>query len=172
MELIEDNIRLRPLRYADKQRLSELANNTKIWDNLRDMFPHPYTLEDAEKFLDSVKQQDPQMTFAIEYEFMLAGVIGLILQTDVYRKSAEIGYWLGEPFWGKGITTTAVRLATSYAFETLNLIRVYAGIFEGNEASKRVLEKNGYKLEGISRKSVFKNNKMLDEYRYGIVKQL
>jgi ribosomal-protein-alanine N-acetyltransferase len=156
MELIEGKVRLRPLRYADREILTRLANNIKIWNNLRDMFPHPYTLEDADKFIDSVKLQEPQVTFAIEYAFSFAGVIGLVLQPDVYRKSAEIGYWLGEPFWGKGITTTAVKLATQYAFDTLNLNRLYAGVFEGNEASKRVLEKCGYQLEGISKKAVFK----------------
>lgn len=170
MELIEGKVRLRPLRYADRERLTRLANNIKIWNNLRDMFPHPYTLEDADKFIDSVKPQEPQVTFAIEYAFSFAGVIGLVLQPDVYRKSAEIGYWLGEPFWGKGITTTAVKLATQYAFDTLNLNRLYAGVFEGNEASKRVLEKCGYQLEGISKKAVFKKNKLIDEYRFGIVK--
>ncbi len=172
MELIGEKVRLRPLRYADKERLAKLANNKKIWNNLRDMFPYPYTLEDAVKFLDSVKQQDPQLTFAIEYEFSFAGVIGLVLQSDVYCKSAEIGYWIGEPFWGKGITTLAVKLAARYAFETLHLHRLFAGIFEGNEASKRVLEKCGFELEGICRKAVFKNNQILDEYRYGLVRQL
>jgi len=171
MELIEEKVRLRPLRYADKERLAKLANNKKIWNNLRDMFPYPYTQEDAVKFLDSVKQQEPQVTFAIEYEFSFAGVLGLFLQTDVYCKSAEIGYWIGEPFWGKGITTSAVKLAVTYGFETLNLNRLFAGIFEGNEASKRVLEKCGFQLEGIFRNAVFKNNKILDEYRYGIVKR-
>jgi RimJ/RimL family protein N-acetyltransferase len=170
MELIDEKVRLRPLRYADKERLAHLANNKNIWNNLRDMFPYPYTKEDAVKFLDSVKQQEPQVTFAIEYEFSFAGVLGLVLQSDVYCKSAEIGYWIGQPFWGKGITTSAVKLAVKYAFETLNLNRVYAGVFEGNEASKKVLEKCGFQLEGISRKAVYKNKRMLDEYRYGIVK--
>lgn len=171
MELVDDKVRLRPLRYADRERLAELANNKKIWNNLRDVFPHPYTLKDADKFLDSVKPQDPQITFAIEYNFQFAGVIGLVPQPDVYSKGAEIGYWLGEPFWGKGIASSAVKLATSYAFETLNLERLFAGVFENNEASKRVIEKCGFKHEGISRKAVFKNNKLIDEYRYGKVKE-
>lgn len=171
MELVDGKVRLRPLRYADRERLAKLANNKKIWNNLRDMFPYPYTLEDADKFLDSVKQQEPQVTLAIEYEFQFAGVIGLVPQPDVYKKGAEIGYWLGEPFWGKSIATKALMLATSYAFESLGFERLFAGVFEGNEASKRVLEKCGFQLEGISRQAVFKNYKLMDEYRYGKVKE-
>jgi len=166
MELVEGRVRLRPLRYADRERLAELANNRKIWNNLRDMFPHPYTENDADKFIDMVKQQEPQLTFAIEFEFELAGVIGIVLQSDVYRKGAEIGYWIGEPYWKKGIATIALKLASDYAFKSLELERLYAGIFEGNEGSKRVLEKCGFTLEGIFRKAIFKNNRLLDEYRY------
>jgi RimJ/RimL family protein N-acetyltransferase len=170
MELVDGKVRLRSLRYADRERLTELANNKKIWNNLRDMFPYPYLLEDAEKFLDMVKRQEPQVTFAIEYQFQFVGVIGLVLQPDIYKKGAEIGYWLGEPFWGKGIATKAAILATNYAFESLGFERLFAGVFEGNEASKKVLEKCGFKLEGVSRKAVFKNNKLIDEYRYARVK--
>ena len=170
MELVEGKVRLRSLRYADRESLAILANNTKIWNNLRDMFPHPYRLQDADRFIDSVKQQDPQITFAIEYDYTFAGVIGLVLQQDVHRKNAEIGYWIGEPFWGKGIATTALKLASEYAFSHLGVERLYAGIFEGNEGSRRVLEKCGYKLEGISRKAVYKNKKMLDEIRFGKLK--
>jgi ribosomal-protein-alanine N-acetyltransferase len=166
MELNSGHIKLRPLRYGDKEALAKLANNKKIWKNLRDMFPHPYSIEDAEKFIDSIKLQEPQVTFAIVYKHQFAGVIGMTLQPDVYRKTAEIGYWIGEPFWNKEITTIALSLATSYSFEELKLIRLYAGVFSFNDASKRVLEKCGYKLEGISRNAVFKNNKIVDEHRY------
>jgi RimJ/RimL family protein N-acetyltransferase len=167
MELTEGNLRLRPLRYADRERLAELANNKNIWNTLRDMFPLPYTVDDADRFVDMVKQQEPQITFAIELDFEFVGVIGLVLQPDVYRKSAEIGYWIGEPYWGKGITTRALALAMEYAFETMKLERLFAGIFEGNEASKKVLEKCGFMLEGISRKAVYKNNRLMDEWRFG-----
>jgi len=170
MELVEANIRLRPLRYADRERLSRLANNKKIWNTLRDMFPYPYQMADAEKFIDMIKQQDPQATFAIEYERKFVGVIGIILQQDVYRKSAEIGYWIGEPYWNKGISTVALKLMTAYGFKELNLEKLFAGVFEGNEASIRVLEKCGYQFEGVSRKAVFKNNKLIDELRFGKLK--
>ncbi len=166
MELKSRNIKLRILRYADRVTLAKLANNIKIWNNLRDMLPHPYSFGDADKFIDMVKLQKPQVTFAIEFEHDFVGVIGIILQPDVYRKGAEIGYWIGEPFWSKGIATTALSLATKYGFEELNLERLYAGVFDFNKASKRVLEKCGYQLEGISRNAIFKNGKLIDEYRY------
>ena len=171
MELVKGDIRLRSLRYSDRENLARLANNKKIWQNLRDMFPHPYHIEDAEKFIDSVKLQDPQVIFAIDYMYQLAGVIGMVLQVDVYRKSAEIGYWIGEPFWNKGIATAALQLATDHGFSTLKLERIFAGVFSFNEASKKVLEKCGYQLEGISRRAVFKNSKFWDELRYAKLKE-
>ena len=166
MELISENIKLRPLSYADKEPLAKLANNKKIWNNLRDMFPHPYFMEDAEKFIDSIKLQEPQITFAIELDHEFVGVLGMILQPDVCSKGAEIGYWIGEPYWNKGISTVALSLATRYGFEQLELERLYAGVFAFNDPSKKVLEKCGYKLEGISRNAFFKNGELVDEYRY------
>lgn len=170
MELNGKNIRLRSFHYKDAERLAGLANNWNIWLNVRDIFPHPYTVSDAEQFIDSATQQDPQTTFAIEYDFKFTGAIGLVLQEDVYRFSAELGYWIGEPFWNKGIASCALQLMKTYAFKKMNLEKLFAGVFEGNEASKRVLEKCGFQLEGIARKAVFKNGSLIDEYRYGIVK--
>ncbi|MFY9228802.1 MAG: GNAT family protein, partial [Bacteroidales bacterium] len=95
--------------------------------------------------------------------------IGLVRQTDVYKLSAEIGYWIGEPYWGMGIATKAVRLITEYGFNTLGLVRIYTGVFDFNKASQRVLEKAGFNLECIFEKSVFKNDKICDEYRYGLI---
>lgn len=171
MELINGKILLRPLKYSDKEILAKLANNKKIWSNLRDMFPHPYQIEDAERFIEAIKKQDTQVTFAIEFETQFAGVISINHQQDVYRKSAEIGYWLGEPYWNKGIVTTALKLVTDYGFNELKLERLFAGAFEGNEGSKRVLEKCGYKLEGIARKAVYKNKMLIDELRFGKLKR-
>lgn len=135
------------------------------------MFPHPYLEKDAENFIDSVKLIDPPLNLAIEYQNLFAGIIGIVAQNDIYRKGGEIGYWIGEPYWNKGIGTIAVKLATKYAFEVLKLERTHAGVFKGNVASQRVLEKNGYKLEGIFRKAVFKNNKFLNELRYARLKE-
>ena len=99
----------------------------------------------------------------------IIGSIGLVLQSDVYKLTAEIGYWIGEPYWGKGITTKAVQLITEYGFNELGLVRIYTGVFDFNKASQKVLEKAGFKLESIFEKSVVKNNKICDEYRYGLI---
>ena len=154
------------LKDEDASALAQLANNKKVWDNLRDVLPHPYTMEDAVSFINITKQENPQVSFAVEYDGAFCGMIGLVPQKDVYRKTAEIGYWLGEPFWAKGIATKAVALITDYGFNELNFIRIHTGIFEYNIASMKVLEKNGYMKDGIFQKSVFKNNKIWDEHRY------
>lgn len=168
---VSDKVRLRELKITDKKKLSELANNKNIWDNVRDYFPHPYTEENAIEFINLCNKEDPKVTFAIEYDNNLAGVIGLVMQTDIYRLSAEIGYWIGEPFWKKGIATNAVRLMVDYGFNSLQLKRIYTGVFDYNKTSQRILEKNGFKLEGILKKAIIKNNKIIDEYRYGITKE-
>jgi ribosomal-protein-alanine N-acetyltransferase len=170
MQLSSVDIRLRELNNQDKQRLALLANNKKIYNNVRDFFPHPYTEKDAEEFIAICKKEDPKSTFAIEYKSELAGVIGLVIQSDIYRKSAEIGYWIGEPFWNKGIASAAVNLLTDYGFQTLGLIRIHTGVFDYNKASQRVLIKCGFTLEGIFKKSIFKNDLICDEYRYARVK--
>jgi len=106
----------------------------------------------------------PAVNLAIDVNGHAVGGIGLILNGDVYIKSAEIGYWIGEEYWGQGITTEAVRLMTEYAFYYFDLLRLYAEVFENNKASMRVLEKNGYYLEGVRRKAVFKNEVLMDDY--------
>ncbi len=162
-------IRIRKLVASDKSQLAKLANNHNISNNLRDYFPNPYNEEDAKSFIKMTIQQDPIVSFGIEFRGELCGVISLMLQDDMYRKSAEIGYWLGEPYWGKGITTNAVGQITKYGFEKLNLIRIYAGVIEYNTASMSVLEKSGFKKEGIFRKAIVKNDKIWDEHRYYIL---
>ncbi|MGI9542083.1 MAG: GNAT family N-acetyltransferase [Cyclobacteriaceae bacterium] len=159
-------IKLRELRPTDKSQLTFLANNKKIWDNLRDFFPHPYAESDAESFINLTTAEAPKQTFAIEHNGELCGVIGLVAQEDIYKRSAEIGYWLGEPYWGQGIATKAIELMTVYGFEELKLVRIYAGIFEYNITSMHVLEKNGYKKEGVFKKAIWKNGKIYDEHRY------
>lgn len=131
---------LRRLRRADIPDLARMANSRKIWDNVRDYLPHPYHEKDAEFFITSKVSEDPQVTFAIEYQESFVGVVGLVPQTDVYAHAAEIGYWIGEAYWGKGIATQTVNLTTEYAFIMLELHRVYTGVFEYNKASMRVLE--------------------------------
>lgn len=170
MELTTGDLLLRPLHYADRADLAALADNRNIWCTLRDMFPSPYSIADAEKFIDMVKQQNPQMTFAMDFRHNFAGVISLIPQQDVYRHSAELGYWLGEPYWGQGITTAATRLVCQYAFDELQLTRIFASVFQGNIASTRVLEKCGFFHEGTLRQAVIKDGKILDELRFALLK--
>jgi RimJ/RimL family protein N-acetyltransferase len=155
--LEEGNVNLRALLTSDQELLAKLANNKKIWDNLRDYIPFPYTLQDAEYFISITKEETTPMTFAIEYEKQFCGVIGLVGQSDVYRKTAEIGYWIGEPFWNKGIATQAVKMITYYGLNQLDFVRIHTGVFEHNIASIRVLEKCGYHKDCIFEKSIFKN---------------
>jgi [ribosomal protein S5]-alanine N-acetyltransferase len=166
----KDNIMLRRLTNNDQSALAFLANNKKIWDNVRDYLPFPYTENDAATFINLTMQETIPMTFAIEYNGQFCGVIGLTAQSDVYKKTAEIGYWLGEPFWNKGIATTAVNLVTVYGLQSLDFVRIHTGVFEYNIGSMRVLEKNGYVKDGVFKKSIFKNEKIWDEHRYSIIK--
>ena len=170
MELKSGNIVLRALRLSDAKRLSELANNEKISRNLRDGFPNPYTVADAENFLAKFTNQDPLTFFGIEYNGEYVGNISLVPCEDIYRMSAEIGYFIGEPYWNKGIVTTAVNLITGYGFNQLGIVRIQTGIFEYNTASQRVLEKCGFVKEGVFRKSVYKQGKLWDEVRYAMLK--
>jgi RimJ/RimL family protein N-acetyltransferase len=161
---------IRPLKEEDAERMAELANNIKISENLRDGFPNPYTLNDAIAFIKKFKDQKQAKVFGIEYNGDYVGNIGLVPETDVYRSSAELGYFIGEPYWNKGITTKAIKLICDFGFKNLDIVRIHSGIFEYNKASQRVLEKCGFEKEGISRKAIFKKNKLWDELRYAKVK--
>jgi [ribosomal protein S5]-alanine N-acetyltransferase len=166
MEFSEGDIIIRRFKNSDIKKLARLVNNKKIWDNLRDYVPYPYTVQDAEDYIKMCMAEEPQSTFAVQYKGELAGSIGLVPKKDVYRLSAELGYWIGEPFWGKGIATTSVKLIVNYGFKNLGLVRIYSGVFDFNKASCRVLEKSGFILEGTLKKSVIKNKNICDEYRY------
>lgn len=168
--LQEGNIILRPLRDSDANALTILANNRKIWDNVRDFFPSPYTVDDANYFIELTQKENPRTTFAIEYNSELCGVISLVGQSDVYKRTAEIGYWIGEPYWNKGIATIAVKLITNYGMDQLDFIRIHAGVYEYNIGSMIVLTKNGYSKEGIFKKSVLKNGQIFDEHRFSKTK--
>jgi len=168
-KIISGNIKLRRFELSDIVQLARLCNNKKIWDNLRDFIPYPYTEQDAEDFIAFCNTENPQVTFAIEKNGLLVGTIGLVLQSDIHRLNAEIGYWIGEPFWGQGIATNAVVLITEYAFNVIGLIRIYSGVFDFNIASRRVLEKAGYNLDFIAEKGYIKNGKVGSEYRFSIL---
>ncbi len=159
---------IRPWKEGDEPSLVRHADNYEVWRHLRDRFPHPYTKEDAEQWIAFAQWQDPQTVFAIEVDGDTVGGIALELGNDVERCSAEIGYWLGEPAWGRGITTAALRAVTRYAFDTFPLTRVYAVPFTTNTASMRVLEKAGYTLEGIMRRSALKEGVVHDQALYAV----
>ena len=168
---------LRPWSEGDAPSLVHHANNYEIWRRLRDRFPHPYTQADAQQWIAFAQQQDPQTQFAIEVhgeehgEEEVAGGITLELGSDIERYSAEIGYWLGEAFWRKGIATIAVGALTRYGFEAFNLTRIFAVPFAHSTASIRVLEKCGYVCEGVMRRSAIKEGVVLDQVLYAVTDQ-
>jgi RimJ/RimL family protein N-acetyltransferase len=123
---------------------------------------------DAEDWIRKASSDDPITSFAIEVDHAAVGGIGLVLQTDIFRRSAEIGYWLGEDYWGRGIVTEAVRAFTDWGFANFDLSRIYAGVFEWNPASARVLEKAGFEFEGRMNKAVTKEGRIGDELIYAI----
>jgi ribosomal-protein-alanine N-acetyltransferase len=153
----------------DLASLVKYADNRKIWLNLRDRFPYPYTRRDGRDFLHLARSQRPETMFAIEVEGEAAGGIGFVPHTDVERVNAEIGYWLGEPFWGRGIVTEALVAVTKYAIDTHHLTRVFALPYARNSASCRVLEKAGYVLEARLRRSAIKDGEIIDQMQYAFV---
>jgi len=161
---------VRSCEWRDRESIVRHANNRNVWLNLRDRFPHPYTNADARNFLDMVVGVTPVTSFAIALDDEAVGGIGFTVQNDVAHRSAEIGYWLGEQFWGRGIATEALTAVTEYAFKNFDLCRLYAHVFEWNPASARVLEKAGYDFEGRLKKSVTKNGQTIDQLMYAIVR--
>lgn len=161
---------LRPFHPADAPSVARHADDRGIWRNLRDRFPHPYTLADAEAFIAHVADARPVTHFAIDVAGDAVGSVALRLGTDIERRSAEIGYWLGASYRGRGIAVAAVVAATEYAFGTLDLVRVFAVPFVHNVASVRVLERAGYVREGTMRRSAVKDGVVLDQHLYAVVR--
>ena len=161
---------VRSWRPADAAAIVRHANNRNVWLNLRDRFPHPYTLRDARKFLASAAGARPETSFAIEVDGAAVGGIGFRIQRDVERIGAELGYWIGETYWGRGIATAAVRAVAEHAMATHDLVRVFALPFAHNRASARVLEKAGFVLEGVLRSSALKDGQILDQLLYARIR--
>ena len=170
MELQLKSCRLRPWRAGDEQSLVHHANNYKIWRNVRDQFPHPYTWQDAEWWVGHAGMERPVTNCAIDSEYEAGGGIGLVPKEDIYRSSAEIGYWLSEEHWGRGVMTEAVRAMTAYAFKQFKLQRIYAGVLEWNPGSMRVLEKAGFRFEARLRNAIIKEGHIMDEMIYAILR--
>lgn len=168
-ELVGSRCIVRPFRAADAISLASAANDRRIWLQLRDLFPHPYRLSDAEAYVARVAAPDPPRSQAIEVDGSAVGAVGLELMTDVNRQSAEIGYWLGADYWGRGIATEAVTLVTVWAFGAHSLLRIFAQPFADNRASRRVLEKAGYALEGTMSRSAVKDGLVRDQCLYARV---
>jgi RimJ/RimL family protein N-acetyltransferase len=169
MKLQLTNAVVRSWSNDDLGSLVKYADNRKIWLNLRDRFPHPYTRRDGRDFIQLARGQRPETMFAIDVEGEAAGGIGFVPHSDVERVSAEIGYWIGEPFWGRGIVTEALVAVTKHAIESHHLTRVFALPYARNQASCRVLEKAGYVLEGRLRRSCVKDGEILDQCQYAFV---
>ncbi|WP_064196140.1 MULTISPECIES: GNAT family N-acetyltransferase [Emticicia] len=155
---------LRQWRLGDEESLVRNANNYKIWKNLKDIFPNPYTIEDAGAWVRMAT--DSEETFAIVIDNEAVGGIGILLKEDIYQKNAEIGYWLGEDYWGKGIISSAIPKIVDYTFKKYDIHRIYAGVFEYNLASMRALEKAGFEKEAILKESLFKEGHFYDEHIY------
>lgn len=166
MDIICASCQLRALEHTDADALARHANDRDVWLNLRDHFPHPYSPSDARAYITQMAGQEPRTTFGIIIDGAAVGSIGLVIGHDIERKSAEIGYWIGREFWGRGIVTEAIRATTSYAFSSLGMHRVFAVPFVRNPASSRVLEKAGYMREGLMRRSALKDGEVEDQYLY------
>ena len=157
MELKLERCTIREWRLDDAASLAKRANNRRVWIGLRDAFPHPYTIEDAKKFLDRAINDQPIKNFCIDIDGSAAGGIGIRLGEDVHRHVAGLGYWLAEEFWGHGVMTEAVSAFVNYCFPKFSLNRIFAEAYANNAASARVLEKAGFILEGRLRNNVVKD---------------
>lgn len=162
------NFKLRPWSMNDLESLVEFANNPGIAKNMTDKFPYPYTIEAGKRFIEFATNDNPVHIFAIEINGKAAGGIGLHPQDDIQCKNAELGYWLAEPYWGKGIITNAIIQMVEYGFKTWDINRIFARPFGPNIGSQKVLEKAGFTLEGKFEKTLFKNNEFVDEMVYAI----
>lgn len=163
---------IRPWQMQDAHDLAHALNNRKILDNLRDGLPYPYTEKDAAEYIASVLQADRNSTFAfaITAGGQAIGSIGAFRQPNIHFRTAELGYYIAEPHWGKGICTVAVRQICNHLFENTDILRIFAEPFVGNCASCRVLEKAGFVLEGILHQNAVKNGTVLDMKLYALLK--
>src|SRR4029453_6056472 len=170
MQFVLERCIIRPWRLDDAESLVRHAKNRKVWLAVRDLFPHPYTIQDAHEFLQQAISEQPEMKFCIEIEGAAVGGIGVHPGQDVYRHTATVGYWLGEQFWGRGIMTEAVTAVTDFCFGNFPLRRISAEGFANNPASQRVLQKAGFTFEGRLKNNVLKDGKLLDSLLYARTK--
>jgi len=161
---------LRPWQPDDAISLAENANNIHVWNNVRDGFPHPYTVEDGKSYINMTLQQPYIQNLAILVDGKAVGGVGIIPQSDVERFNAEIGYWIGESYWNKGIMTEVVKAAITFFFSTTDIIRLFACVYEYNIGSMRVMQKAGFRKVGIMEKAAYKNDRFINFHYFEILK--
>ncbi|EOS81584.1 hypothetical protein C817_00573 [Dorea sp. 5-2] len=165
--------RIRKWELSDAKDLAAALSNKKVQDNLRDGLPYPYTEQDGKEFISAMLSADENETFAfaITVDNMVLGSIGIFRQGNIHRQTAELGYYIAEEYWGKGIMTEAVKQICEYVFANSDIIRIYAEPFAYNIASCRVLEKVGFQYEGTLRSNAVKNSKVIDMKMYSLLKE-
>lgn len=164
--------RIRKWEMSDARDLAEGLSNTKVQDNLRDGLPYPYTEQDGKDFISDMLAADENETFAfaVTADSKVIGSIGVFRQQNIHRQTAELGYYIAEEYWGRGLMTEAVTQVCRHVFENSDIIRIYAEPFAYNAASCRVLEKAGFKYEGTLRDNAVKNGKVIDMKMYSLLK--
>lgn len=164
--------KIRKWKLSDAKALASALSNTKIQDNLRDGLPYPYTEQDGVDFISAMLSADEneKFAFAITIDGKVIGSTGVFRQGNIHRQTAELGYYIAEEYWGKGIMTEAVRQICMYVFDKSDIIRIYAEPFAYNAASCRVLEKAGFQYEGTLRNNAVKNGKVIDMKMYSLLK--
>lgn len=165
------NFLLREWRLEDAVSLARNISNMNIWNNVRDGLPYPYTERNAGEYLRVVNEKPYVQDFAIVIDHEAVGGIGFIPLCDVERYSAELGYWLGEDYWNRGIMSEAIRLVVEYVFRETDIIRLFASVYEYNPASMKVLEKAGFTKQAVLRDAAVKNGKVIDMHYFDIVKE-
>lgn len=164
---------IRKWKVEDKYELAQNLNNMKVLNNLRDGLPYPYTEKDAEEYILAMLSADKDSTyaFAIAVDDKVIGSIGVFRRDNIHSRTAELGYYIGEPYWGQGLMTSAVRQICEYVFDNTDIIRIFAEPFAHNIASCRVLEKAGFSMEGVLRSNAVKNGAIVDMKMYALIKE-
>lgn len=170
MEITCSQFTLRPLELTDAESLATHANNRNIWLNVTHLLPHPYTEQDAKDFYHYLNSKSQLTNFTITVDGKAVGMIGCEPQAGVFAVNAELGYWLAEPFWGRGIMTEAIHKVCEYAFSSFPLERISAHVFGYNKASMQILLKNGFEQEGVMKNAVLKDETLTDLYLFGLLK--
>lgn len=171
MRLELESCVVRDWQAEDKASLVRVANNRNVWRNLNDIFPHPYTLADADRWLALQAATAKRTAWAIEVEGQAAGGVGLTPLQGIERCMADFGYWLAEPYWGRGIMTEVVQAVAPHAMQAFGLARLESWVFEWNPASMRVLDKCGFVREGVMRASAIKDGQLIDRVLYALVRR-